>query len=240
VNDDEPAVSVSDVTLEERNALSRPFPFVVSLDRPSVEPVVVEFSFTDGTAADSQDYGGGPPGSVTFQPGETAHTVSPEVFGDQVPEADEDFFINITVVSGATLADGQGRGLILNDDGFYYTVTPCRVVDTREPGSGGPLLANTVREFATAGRCGIPADATAVAIVMTTVAQTESGNLRMYPAGLLTPPLASVVNFQAGRVRAGSAIIPLGTAGRIAVRCDMPPGSTGQTHFLYDVYGYFR
>ena len=30
----------------------------------------------------------------------------------------------------------------------------------------------------------------------------------------------------------------LGTGGQISVQCDMP--STGTTHFLFDVYGYFK
>jgi hypothetical protein len=34
--------------------------------------------------------------------------------------------------------------------------------------------------------------------------------------------------------------VPLGTSGEIGVRCDMPPGSTGQADFLFDVTGYFE
>jgi hypothetical protein len=29
-------------------------------------------------------------------------------------------------------------------------------------------------------------------------------------------------------------------AGQINVQCDMPPGSTASTHFVLDVFGYFR
>jgi hypothetical protein len=54
------------------------------------------------------------------------------------------------------------------------------------------------------------------------------------------PPTASTINFAANHVRANNAIIPLGSAGQVGVRCDMPPGSTGSTHFLMDVFGYFK
>jgi hypothetical protein len=124
----------------------------------------------------------------------------------------------------------------------FFTLSPCRVADTRNPPdpSGGPALgANTRRNFPAAGLCGIPADATAVAIIVTVVDQTDSGDLRLFPTGS-TPPLASAINFVPSHVRANSAIIPLGTSGQIAVQCDMPPGSMGTTDFLFDVYGYFK
>jgi uncharacterized repeat protein (TIGR01451 family) len=121
----------------------------------------------------------------------------------------------------------------------YYTVTPCRLADTRTPANAPALAANSDRTFDVAGLCNIPADARAVAIVLTVAAPTDLGNLRLYPAGQSTP-LASSINFVPGRARANNAIIPLGQAGRIGVRCDMPPGSSGQTHFLFDVTGYFR
>jgi uncharacterized repeat protein (TIGR01451 family) len=121
---------------------------------------------------------------------------------------------------------------------LYHTLAPCRLADTRS--THPPALgANTSRDFDVAGRCGIPADARAVALILTTVQQTDRGNLRLYPAGGAVP-LASSLNFVAGRARANNAVIPLGAAGRITVQVDMPAGSTGQTHFLFDVYGYFR
>ena len=52
----------------------------------------------------------------------------------------------------------------------FFTVTPCRVVDTRWAAGplGGPALpANTDREFVVTGRCGIPAGAQAVSVNLT-------------------------------------------------------------------------
>jgi hypothetical protein len=120
----------------------------------------------------------------------------------------------------------------------FYAVTPCRVADTRS--STPPALgANSSRDFVAAGMCGIPADARAVAIVLTVASPTDGGDLRLYGAG--TPlPVASTINFAAGHTRANNAIVPLGAGGAIRVQCDMPVGSTGQTHFLFDVTGYFK
>lgn len=124
----------------------------------------------------------------------------------------------------------------------FYTLDPCRVADTRDAAgnSGGPALqANTTRTFPAAGLCGIPADAVAIAINVTVVGETDTGDLRLYPAGGSTPT-ASTINFAANHVRANNAIVPLGTGGQIDVRCDMPAGSVGTTHFLFDVSGYFK
>jgi hypothetical protein len=124
----------------------------------------------------------------------------------------------------------------------FYTLPACRVADTRNAvgASGGPaLLANTVRSFPVAGLCGIPSSATAVAITMAVVSPTDVGDLRAFPtAG--TAPLASAINFRTGITRANSAIVPLGLLGQLSIQCDMPPGSSGSTNFLFDVYGYFQ
>jgi hypothetical protein len=123
-------------------------------------------------------------------------------------------------------------------DGFF-TVAPCRLADTRNaPGpSGGPALAaNSVRAFPISGLCEIPASATAVVVNLAVIQPTNDGDLRVYPSGA-PAPLASALNFRAGTVRAGHAIVPLGAGGQISFQCDMPSGST---HLIIDTYGYFQ
>jgi hypothetical protein len=124
----------------------------------------------------------------------------------------------------------------------YYTLPICRLADTRNAAgpSGGPRLgANTTRNFPVTGRCQIPSDARAVAVVLTVTGATEQGNLRLFPRDTALP-VASAINVVASRARANSGIFALGTAGQVSVRCDMSPGSTGGTHFVLDAYGYFK
>jgi hypothetical protein len=121
----------------------------------------------------------------------------------------------------------------------FFTVSPCRLADTRDPDgpSGGPALsANTIRTFPVANLCGIPLSAKAVAVNLGVFQPSDGGDLRVYPAGGVAP-LASAINFRAGIVRANNAIIKLGAGGQISVQCDMPSGST---HFFFDVYGFFQ
>jgi hypothetical protein len=120
----------------------------------------------------------------------------------------------------------------------FYTLTPCRVIDTRNPTGpyGGPALAaNADRTFVLIGQCAIPSSAKAVSINVTITQPTALGDLRLYPGGAL--PLVSAINYRARQTRANNAIITLGTAGDIAAHCDQASGSV---HFILDVNGYFQ
>jgi hypothetical protein len=117
----------------------------------------------------------------------------------------------------------------------FHTVTPCRVLDTRAA-DGPALVANTDRLFQVAGRCGVPAEASAVMVNVIAVQPTARGDLRLYPGDMGTP-LTSTVNFRTSRTRANNAIVGLGAGGTVGVRCDMESGST---HMVLDVFGYFQ
>jgi hypothetical protein len=120
----------------------------------------------------------------------------------------------------------------------FFTVTPCRVFDTRDPAGpwGGPsLVGGQDRTFAIAGRCGIPSTARAVSVNVTVTGPTAPGFLTLFPGGG-PPPLASTINFRAGQTRANNAVVTLGGAGDIVVRAGM---ASGNVHVILDVNGYF-
>jgi len=120
----------------------------------------------------------------------------------------------------------------------FYTVTPCRVLDTRDPAGpwGGPALAaGSDRAFSIGGRCGIPATARAVAANLTVTGPTDLGHLVLFALGGI-PPTTSAINFRPGQTRANNAILTLGPAGDIVVRSGM---ATGSVQFILDVDGYF-
>jgi uncharacterized repeat protein (TIGR01451 family) len=114
----------------------------------------------------------------------------------------------------------------------FYTAAPCRVVDTR---SSSPLSSGVARTFTVAGSCGIPANAKAVAANVTVVTPTGSGYVSIYPAGTL--PGTSTVNFQAGQVRAGNAVLALKNG---AVDAKATVGGSGTVQVVIDVSGYFE
>jgi uncharacterized repeat protein (TIGR01451 family) len=162
---------------------------------------------------------------------------------------------------GTILFDADGNGTnestVLTDDpgvggandptsfqvapspGFYFTLAPCRLVDTRNATGvyGGPALAaGADRSFPLFGRCGLPSSAKAVSVNVTVVSPSVVGNLRLYPAG--TPlPTVSTVNYSGGQTRGNNAIVPLSALGELAVRCSQ---ASGTAHFILDVNGYFE
>jgi uncharacterized repeat protein (TIGR01451 family) len=154
------------------------------------------------------------------------------------------------VVNTATLATPLGIGdanTSNNDSGVavpvfkslnYYTVAPCRLVDTRNaPGPvGGPALTSGVsRSFTVAGSCGVPATAWAVVVNATVTGGTAAGNLRLYP-GATPVPTVSTVNYSAGQTRGNGGIVALGVAGDILARVTQ---SSGTAHLILDIDGYF-
>jgi CSLREA domain-containing protein len=121
----------------------------------------------------------------------------------------------------------------------FYSVTPCRVADTRNaPGPyGGPALAaKTDRSFVVGGVCGISATAKAVSFNFTITAPTNPGDLRVFPAGGGLP-LVSTLNWSAGQTRANNAIIALGSSADLTVH---PDQAAGTAHLIIDVNGYFQ
>jgi hypothetical protein len=113
----------------------------------------------------------------------------------------------------------------------FYTVTPCRALDTR---TGPPWASAERRRVALGGRCGVPATARAVAANVTAVAATGSGHFTFWPVGG-PQPTASAVNYSAGQTRASAAILPLADDATLLAQ---PSGGT--VHLLLDVTGYFE
>jgi hypothetical protein len=143
------------------------------------------------------------------------------------------------IVTGGTTTTGIDFALAPNPGYDFYTVTPCRVVDTRDPNGplGGPILvAGSARSFTISGpKCGIPATAKAVSVNVTVTGATQNGNVRLYPAGTPTPT-TSTINYVAGVTRANNATITLNASGETAVLAS----PSGSVHFILDVNGYYR
>lgn len=115
-NDPLPSITISNASVTEPDAGTANALFTVKLSAASGKTVTVKFATADGTAAAGTDYAGRPLTTLTFGPGETTKTIAVEVSGDALAEQNETFFVNLSGVSNATIADAQGLGTILNDD----------------------------------------------------------------------------------------------------------------------------
>lgn len=136
----------------------------------------------------------------------------------------------------------------IDKDLVYVPVTPCRILDTRVV--GGPITANSFRDFdltdvvrfASQGgdtsNCGVgdKGSFAAAAVNFTVVQPSGAGYMTAFPY-LASQPTAATMNYAAGDIRNGLAI----------VRLDQTPAvyefsvySFAQTHLVADIVGYFR
>lgn len=120
----------------------------------------------------------------------------------------------------------------------FYTLAPCRAVDTRDPPGpfGGPLLAaQATRPFTLAGQCGVPSDAAAISLNVTVADQTTNGSLVLFP-GTGAVPGTNSISFSTGTNRANNVIMGL-IGGTLSVDNDQ---ASGTVNLILDVNGYFK
>ncbi len=116
--DDEPRISISDVSKKEgKKGQATQFTFTVTLAAAYDQPVTMSFKTTDSTAKISDKDYVAKTGTLTFAPGETSKTITIVVNGDSKKEADETFYLDLFGLSGNSLfTKSRGTGAILNDD----------------------------------------------------------------------------------------------------------------------------
>jgi hypothetical protein len=119
----------------------------------------------------------------------------------------------------------------------FHPLTPCRVLDTRDPSDGPVLAAAGLRMFTVVGACGVPAQAKAIVSNLTVVGAEAEGSLKVI-GGHLTATTTSSINFTTARARANNAIVQLATDGSGTI--SVINNSMGTVHFILDVSGYFQ
>jgi hypothetical protein len=124
--------------------------------------------------------------------------------------------------------------------GNFYTLAPCRLVDTRDPNGprGGPaLVAGSNRSFTLTNACGIPAGTRAISVNLTVTGVMANGFISLFPGDGIAPPTSNV-NFSSTQTRANNAVALLATDGSGSLV--VFNGSAGTVHFILDVNGYFQ
>jgi len=119
----------------------------------------------------------------------------------------------------------------------FTPVTPCRVVDTRNPNGpfgGPPIQGLTSRSFPLPqnNSCRLPLGSTAYALNVTVVPHEPLGFLTIWPTGQPQPGV-SLMNSD-GRTKANAAIVLSGTGGAA-----VSVFSSNTTDVIIDVTGYF-
>jgi len=145
------------------------------------------------------------------------------------------YTVQLAVTNGAGGASSSAGVVLLPQlaDAFF-SVTPCRAIDTRSTTS--PLLNGaSPRVMAIAGACGIPATARAVAANVTAVNPSTGGVVNVYPADY-TQSFVTLLSFNSGTVRHSFAVLPLSTDGLGQLAATT---TASRVDLLVDVSGYF-
>ena len=124
-------------------------------------------------------------------------------------------------------------------EGRTTTINPTRIFDTRNGiGTTKALMnAGQTRPVQVAGAFGIPSNATAVYLNVTSVNASAWGWLAIWPTGL-PMPTSSNVNFSGGSIVPNMAIVQLGTGGTLQIYNDAGVSGTTSSDVLIDVLGY--
>ncbi|MBR7833335.1 PKD domain-containing protein [Actinospica durhamensis] len=120
----------------------------------------------------------------------------------------------------------------------YTPVTPARILDTRN-GTGvaaaGPVAPGGIVRLKIAGVDGLPpTGVSAVALNVTATEATKLGVITAYPDGQSEPDVSNV-DFKAGQNVANTVIVAVGADGYV----DLANASSGTTHFIADLQGYY-
>ncbi|MFZ0914000.1 MAG: hypothetical protein WBQ76_17965 [Candidatus Korobacteraceae bacterium] len=138
------------------------------------------------------------------------------------PTSDTDVVIDINGYFAAAGSDGLS----------LYSVTPCRVIDTRHIGSGNPFTGTLSPPVDVVGSpCGVPSLAQAYVFNASVVPTGPLGYLTLWPDGT-AQPLVSTLNALDGSISSNMAIVPTNNG-------EVDAFASGLTQLILDISSYF-
>jgi hypothetical protein len=127
-NDDGPALSVGDVSIDEGNAGTRVATFTVQLAQATSHPVSFVARTAGGTATADVDYRGHAVVG-TIPAGMLATTVQVAILGDNAAEPNETFQLQLSEPVNAVLGDAVAVGTIVDDEMPALSVADVKVTE---------------------------------------------------------------------------------------------------------------
>ena len=143
----------------------------------------------------------------------------------------------LLLTASALAADALSAGSIPSTTGDFFSLTPCRVYDSRQAlnllHSGMDLLVPFY------GVCGVPSTARAVSINLTVLGPSSAGDLTVYPANFPNPGI-STIYFDFRELLSNHAVLLLSTNGTGSLRVTPFIFGNGTSGFVVDIDGYFE
>jgi uncharacterized protein (TIGR03437 family) len=152
-----PTLSINDVSMNEGDAAPTTVTFTISLSAPAPPGgVTFDVATADNTATvANNDYVAKSLTGQTIAAGTQTYSFDVLINGDVAVESNEMFFVNVTNLISATVADAQGLGTILNDDSPVLSIDN---VAASEGDTGTTTFAFTVTSSLPAPSGGITFD----------------------------------------------------------------------------------
>ena len=150
-----------------------------------------------------------------------------------------DLVLDVTgFLAATTTAPGAGKRR-------FFPLPPCRFLDTRSVGGGGPFTApNQTRTYTLQGStCGIPLGAKSAVLNVTAIGLggTAVGDFQLYPTGLGSAPNTTTVSFPPSQNVPNGAVIPLGAATPdLTVLLKSCTSCGAGVNLVIDVVGFFE
>ena len=144
LDDDTPTISIDDLSVSESAATAQ---VRVSLSRPAYDEVSLRYGTAAGTAIATSDYTARSRVAVTVPAGDTTATVSVPILADDVYEADEFFFVDLSDPTLAALSSDIRALITIVDDDSPPTLSVGGAQPVSE--SAGPLVFTVTRTGAT-------------------------------------------------------------------------------------------
>ncbi|MBW4543591.1 MAG: glycoside hydrolase family 9 protein [Symplocastrum torsivum CPER-KK1] len=110
-----PTLSINDVTVTEGDSGTTNAVFTVNLSAASTQTVSVNYATANGTATAGSDYTA-TSNTLSFAPGQTSQTISLPIVGNTLAEGSENFTLNLSNPTNATISDAQAVGTIIDND----------------------------------------------------------------------------------------------------------------------------
>jgi hypothetical protein len=223
-NDDPPAISINDVSLNEGNSGNTAFGFTISLSNASAQTVTVNWTTNNGTATTADSDYTSANGVATFLPGSTSQPVTVQVTGDSKFETTETFTVDLSTPANATISDSQGVGTIQNDDAL--PAISINDVSHNEGNAGTTAydfvvsLTNPSSQIVTVNYTTNDATATLADNDYATATGTVT-----FPAGTTTQPLQVLVNGDTNNEPVETFTVDLSTPGNATISDNQGAGT---------------
>ena len=111
-----PIIKINNISILEGNSGTKTGTVTVNLNAATDQTVTVNYTTANNNAIAGIDYTA-TSGQLSFAPGETTKTITVTVFGDNIAEANESFFVNLSNPTNSLIDPNAGQGIVtITDD----------------------------------------------------------------------------------------------------------------------------